>query len=458
MTEPIRVSTVPDLISTVPFELGFTPRESIVVAALSARGRLLVTLRAGIDDLTSRMGGPIAAQIAAALSEAGTATAVAFAYTDAEPVAGGQVDNLAREAWRRLDDVLPVEMASQMVAQVGRASFAELRGTALGEVRSVSELTSSVPATQFVAAGEAPVESREDLGALPEVSAGALDDAREAAAELARSWARTTPGDLEAWYTHERDLWRDVLAAGGSGDVDALTWGRLAETLQYGRMRDEVLALVVEKATGRFMGETYLERVTFSSDLMHDPAGPRPDMAELAICDRVLRTVAAHSAPGNASALTLAAMGQWWAGASPGANVLVDQALAVDPSDRRATLLKEALSRSVPPGWARANLEAERQASPMRREPDRFLSIPDPADVFGMPLYEGDPSEAGNLLDDGVYRGTILDDMDDPDCAERAILLRIHDREVDIRDLPTTTTVPGSSSPAAADVEPGLGL
>ena len=67
MNGPIRVGSVPDLISTVPFTLGFTPRESIVVAALSARGRLLVTMRAGIDDLTSRMGGPIAAQIAAAL-------------------------------------------------------------------------------------------------------------------------------------------------------------------------------------------------------------------------------------------------------------------------------------------------------------------------------------------------------------------------------------------------------
>lgn len=458
MNRPIRVGTVPDLISGVPFDLGFTPRESIVVAALSARGRLLVTMRAGIDDLTSRMGGPIAAQIAAALSKAGTASALAIAYTDAEPVAGGQVDNLARAAWRRLDDVLPVEMASTMVAQVGRASFAELTGTTLGEVRSVSELASSVLAAQHVAAGNAPVESREELGALPEVSAGALDAAREGAAELARSWARTTPGDLEAWYAHERDLWRDVLAAGGTADVDARTWGRLAETLQYGRMRDEVLALVVEKATGRFMGETYLERVTFSSDLMHDPAGPRPDPAELATCDKVLRTVAAHSAPGNASALTLAAMGQWWSGTGVGAGVLLDQALAVDPSNQRALLLKEALSKSVAPGWARATLEAERQASTMRREPDRFLSIPDPADVFGMPIYEGDPNEAGNMLDDGVYRGTILDDMDDPDGVERAIVLRIHDREVDIRDLPATTTVPGYSPLAAADVDPGLGL
>lgn len=262
--------SVPDLISTVPVSLGSTPRESIVVVALSARGRLLVTMRAGIDDLTSRMGGPLAAQIAAALSEVSTAAALAFAYTDAEPVAGGQADNLARAAWRRLDDVLPVEMASQMVAQVGRTSFAELRGTTLGEVCSVSEV--------------------------------------------------------------------------------------------------------------------------------------------------------------------------------------------VNPSDRRAPLLKDALSKPEPPGSARATIEAEPQAPTMRREPDRFLSIPDRADLFGMPIYEGDPSEAGYMLEDGVYRGTILDDMDDPDCVERAIVLRIHDRQVDIRDLPATTTVPGDSPPAAADVDPGLGL
>ncbi|WP_102508243.1 DUF4192 domain-containing protein [Sanguibacter massiliensis] len=458
MNGPIRVGTVPDLISTVPFELGFTPRESIVVAALSARGRLLVTMRAGIDDLTSRIGGPIAAQIAATLSEAGTATAVAFAYTDAEPVAGGQIDNLAREAWRQLDDVLPVEMASTMVAQVGRTSFAELHGTTLGEVRSVSELTTSVLVAQHVAAGNAPAKSREDLGALPEVSARALEEAREAAAEIARSWARTTPGDLEDWYTHERDLWRDVLAAGGTADVDARTWGRLGETLQYGRMRDEVLALVVEKATGRFMGETYLECTTISSQLMLDPTGPRPDMAELTTCDKVLRTVAAHSTTGNAPALTLAAMGQWWAGTGAGAGVLLDQALAVDPSYRMATILSETLSKAVPPGWARANIDSQRQASTLRREPDRFLSIPDPADLFGMPIYEGDPIEAGNLLEDGVYRGTILDDMDDPDCVERAIVLRIHDGEVDIRDAPTTTTVPGASLPPSADLDSGLGL
>lgn len=448
---------VTTLLAAVPYQLGFTPRESIVVAGLDDRGRVTVTARGGIDDLSSPIGAVVAGQLASVLVQAGSVAAFAVAYTDIEPVAGQHLDVLAADAWRVIDDALPGAVASAVIAQAGRRTYAPVHGMLLGDPAPIEGLKDTEVAARMVAAGAAPAGSREDLGVLPAVSPDAHEAAAAGAAQLRSDRSQYPASRPTAWHGAELALWRIALDHPESSRLDAGVLGRMAEGLEDKRLRDEVLALIVEKVSGRATGNTHVERASLAIRMVVDPSvAVAPRTNELAVADRVLRTVAAHRTPQSAPALTLAAVGSWWAGHGAAADVLTEKAKAIEPTYSLAGLMTSALSAGLPPGWVRAGQRPANDVPVAVRAPDRFVSIPDPADPFGMPIYEGDPAEAGNLLVDGVYRGTILDDMEDPDAQERPILLSINDRAARITDLPQATSVEGA--PPATFEGPGLGL
>lgn len=79
---------------------------------------------------------------------------------------------------------------------------------------------------------------------------------------------------------------------------------------------------------------------------------PREDVASAARA--VLEAVVAHGRTGRqAPACTLLALLAWWAGDAIRARLLVDRALAEDPSHRLAELLDRALGVGLAPGWLR---------------------------------------------------------------------------------------------------------
>lgn len=377
----VKVSSPGDLISAVPYLVGFVPQRSIVVLSLRGPRR-----RCGLVARLDLPAGALALQDGAADDSDPPArpwdSLVPYVMRDKpREVVIVVYDELpwAEEEppWRGLVDEVggafaakgvPVREAAYVTADrfwsyhCSNPDCCPRAGTSLDRARA-----SEVAAT-FVAEGRAPLADRESLGRqlapLGPLTRSAV--AAAAARETDLLVAGACAGDERAWGGWQEeicDLFGQVLHRyrDGGAALTVAEAGRLLAGLEVVPVRDAVA-----------MEWTSWIRALPGGDL-NEAAGGVPaaerscDAAggedlDRAVC-RLLVDLARHADRELAAApLTLLAMQCWANGDGGRANVAVERALDADPGYRMAILVDHLLQAGIAPAWAQGRREEDERA------------------------------------------------------------------------------------------------
>ncbi|QAY71301.1 DUF4192 domain-containing protein [Xylanimonas protaetiae] len=376
----VRVRDTRDLLSVVPYALGYRPAECLLVVCVRHGGGLGLVARTDLADLRRPAArDEVAGLVAARAAEDGTTAAWVVVYT--ADVGPGSTARAAVDAFAAALDAVVPECESWVV---GPARYRSLDCTdpdcCPPDGYGVDELESTAPGAELVLAGRAPLASREELYRVPRADQAQRDLAGRAAGRWAR--ARTAAGDavagdaaagdaaagdagLRGWRSRSFQTWREAVAVAARGGTPSpAVLGRLACALEDRSVRDGVLLSLVPGAEAHAAAVATGEDADGATDAavgdamaaVVDPAAARrPDAARTSAGVAVLEAVVAHAARRRTAApLTLLAFLAWWSGEGARAGFRCDEALAVDPGHRLAQLLAAALDAALPPGWVRA--------------------------------------------------------------------------------------------------------
>lgn len=369
MTNTIRASEPCELLALVPYQLGFVPRDSVVLVGLRGpRRRVGMMIRTDVADVAHPVDGPqLARNLVAAAARDGATSVVVVLYREHELHDGELLDAEASDAFDALLEALGDALEIRGVVAVGTRTYHEVEhdGTLSG-ARPLVDLESTAVGAQMVFDGVAVLADRDDLGRVPVVTAAQ----RRAAARAAREHAMPAPdeaGTSGGWRARSLAEWRSAVRAElrdasrpGPARGRPTQYGRIGEALEDKRVRDAVLVTLVP-GTGEVAeafcasdGRERAEDVGLVVRLIVDPeVAIAPDTAVLEPARAVLRQVVAHRENGSAPALTLLGLTAWWSGHGAEAGVWTDRALEVDPYHPLARLVREALDAGLPPGWVR---------------------------------------------------------------------------------------------------------
>lgn len=365
MTITLEVCEPRELLALVPFQLGFHPRESLVLMSLRGPdGRVGLVARADLDDVCDPVTGPaVAARLVDHLRSDGAATVLAVVYTDAaHPGSSPDGSRPWVAAATAAGAAEPPGVASVWV--VGQSGYRRLDCTdelcCPAEGRPLEDLESTQVGAHMVLAGATVRGSRDELADLPPAS----EDARRRARAAAVAWTRSRSADGLRGPAHvdwlERSLaaWRRAVA-GSAGPAEL---GQVAAALDDVVLRDAVLVSLVPGSGALPERIVHEDRRgtpdTSTSDavgravaaLLDPDAGLRPDDTTERGREALERVVAHHD-PGAAPGRTLLALVAWWRGDSALAGAHLDQ-VSGEQGYRLARLLRAALDAGMPPGWA----------------------------------------------------------------------------------------------------------
>ncbi|MFP3712513.1 DUF4192 family protein [Puerhibacterium sp. TATVAM-FAB25] len=356
-TATMRVRGARELLSAVPYALGYRPTACVVVVCVRDDGALGLVARAGLDDLADApRRDAVADLLAHRAHEDGARVAFVVGYA-AETGPGSDVVAAV--------DVLAAAVGA-LVPGCERWVVGERKYRSLDCAdpaccppggSPTQELESTAVRARLVVDGWSPAASRDDLyrlGRAPEA-------ARSLAGKAARRWERAAAEDRVGWRGASYDAWVGA-ARTGADALGPAALGRLAAALADVPVRDAVLLWCVPghedaaRRTARGDAGPGLEDATAAAIASVVDAGraAAPDPERTAAAVAVLEAVAAH-APRRlaAPALTLLAFLAWWSGDGGRAGYRLDAALAAEPGHRLARLLDAALRAGLPPGWLR---------------------------------------------------------------------------------------------------------
>ncbi|MGP7961103.1 DUF4192 domain-containing protein [Sanguibacter sp. A247] len=378
MTHTIRASEPCELLALVPYQLGFMPRDSVVVVGLQGpRRRVGMMIRTDLADIAHPRSGPqLARNLVAAVARDGSSSVVIVVYRDDDLEDGSDLDREAVTALARLREATVSSLEVRAVLASGASSYHEVlpRGV-LAPGRPLRDLESTAVGARMVFDGVAVLADRDDLGRIPVVSAAHRRVARRAAHDSRRPTIGPDK-DSGGWRTRSLDAWhRGVRAAMRDATQRAhrlnrpSLWGQIGEALEDKTVRDAVLVTLVPgtgTVAARFCasdGRESNDEVGLAVRAIADPeVALAPDPALLEPARGVLRHVVAHREGGSAPALTLLGLTAWWTGHGAEAAVWIDRALEADPHHSLARLVREALDAGLPPGWVRrARTEGEHE-------------------------------------------------------------------------------------------------
>ncbi len=364
----------------LPYQLGFRPRDSVVLLGLGPGRRLGMVSRVDLADLGHpRLGPGIVREMAALMADDGSADVFVVLYSDLprgqlhrDPVVRCALDNLrALTGW--CDPPGPWVVGTRTYGCWG---LDEECAHATG---AVAELEQGPLAATMVLHGFSVAADRASLtvprGTDPGRRRTATRAAREARRRRAEVQARcgggaASPGaafgavgavpavdqqEMAEWREAERRRWVRLVALARAGSpLPEAELGRLAVGLEDNAVRDGVLCSFVRELPR--LPDPAAAAQTL--DLAMLPGGPPPERDRVEPASAVLRAlVACTPQRSGALALGLLAWVAWWCADGARADVLAQQALRARPGTRLAELVDRALAAHLPPGWARSTAE-----------------------------------------------------------------------------------------------------
>ena len=376
-TTTIRVREPRELLALLPYQLGFQPHESAVAVSLRPpRGRVGLVARVDLADLGDPANGPgIARALVSHLAADGARTAVLVVYTLGDPRAlddaraldddGGRLARAAAVHFRGAAEPFLGDVPVWVVARDGYLALdcVDLDCCPPGG-RPLRELESTVVGAHMVLAGALVEDTRDDLVRIPTVAAAARRNAVRVAerSRTRRAIAQERgPADLGRWRAAGLAAWRAAVteAHGGAAHPSPAVLGRIAAALGDVAVRDAVLLALVagtgdlpERSIEGAGGDVEHQTSDALGRVLDPSRGAPPDDDVVAAGAVVLERVVAHSGGSHQAApLTMLALLAWWQADGPRAGVLLERALASDPTHRLGRLLAEALAAGLAPGW-----------------------------------------------------------------------------------------------------------
>lgn len=354
--QTIRKAGPDDLIALVWFQLGYRPRDSVVLVGLEGpRRRTGLISRIDLDDVGGALPARGLVEVLARTSAQGAVVLVASEDPRLSPWRGQPA--VVRTIRRELRGVGISLVDALWVGAEGYRSYlcrdpqcCPLDGYPLAEVMSSSAAAASVLDGQVLAPDEAGLVA-DVLPGQGDPPAGQGAGERPDALPAGSSAGLPATGDLYGWLR----LWRRCLA---EGTIDPIAACGLAATMDDDRLRDAVMLTFLPTAGD--LPEALLEGGP-SLEQGDQPDGtgsldgavchpPDPDLLGRATA---LLAVAARTAPAGSRAPALACLAwvAWWAGVGARARMLTGLALADRPGYGLATLVDRALVSMLPPPW-----------------------------------------------------------------------------------------------------------
>ncbi|WP_402464794.1 DUF4192 domain-containing protein [Isoptericola aurantiacus] len=372
-TDPLTVPlcTAHDVLAAIPYQLGFRPSESVVLACATADDRLGLVARVDLEDLR----GPGAAEglepLARALAESRPVYCALVLYTAGEPARADAALDAVRAAVGPL-----VALDAWVVTPDGyRGLGCEDPTCCPPGGHPISALDHGTVAAASVLSGQQVAASREEAFRIPR----APDDARALTGRAARRSERALHGAPDEasrrdWREGALSSWIEATRRAGTGAtarrpaessvVRPPLLGRVAAALADRRVRDAALLTLVPdaedaaRATVRGAASEAADEATARAlaQVVDPDVAVVPDPAQADRARVVLEQVVAHAPRRlHAPALTLLAFLAWWQGDGPRASYRVGEALAVDDTYRLAHLVQNVVVAALPPGWVRAS-------------------------------------------------------------------------------------------------------
>jgi len=350
-----------ELVALAWYQLGYRPRESVVVIGLDGvRGRTGLVVRADLGAADRRTLTAVCRSVVRPLRRTGAHAAVVIAVTDRDHEVSRRVARVAAGVMSAAGLTLAEAL------YVGPSTFGSLRCAVDGccPELPLAEVESSEVAARMVAMGRVLAPDEATLLADVEPAGGPPGSARpgepgeqEVPAAPTGSGASAAPAgsgapteqarpaeplgdprlDASGWLAH----WREVL-----GGTAVAPRSGFAAALRDVRLRDAVLLTLVPGA-GRVPEDLLTGHPVPGSVL--DGA---PDQELLTRGTALLAAAAREAGPGRrADVLGVLAWAAWWSGDGARARLLAERAVAEEPGHRLARLVGLLLEEAVPPRW-----------------------------------------------------------------------------------------------------------
>lgn len=336
----IRLTDVAELITLLPYQLGFHPHRSLVVADLTG-GRLHGVARMDLAVVRSRED---ASECFGPLVRDGAREVVLAAWEE-EPRSATRALDLACHAAHDLE----LDVVRELLVRGGR--FWSSGDDEPPEGRVLPDPGGVAGVAEFVALGIAPLPGRESLAQLLEASGHAPEATVFAVSRrrgcAARSWSSPAA----------RRMWHRYLTAAAAGDPRTPSHREtavLAVALLDRDWRDGLIAWLCRDS----LPLTSL-RAGVGRDLPGLPRIPRCDAQDppdsspgRAVLESLLvlsRSLPDQTAEAAAAVLTLVAHVAWWLGDGALARTALDRALRVCPGYRLAELFEQVVAVGLRP-------------------------------------------------------------------------------------------------------------
>lgn len=359
----VRVRSTADLVASVPYLVGFTPRHSVVIVSL--RGPHLrcgmvarVDLPPAQDDLSDSVDALVAALVPPIVRDG--AAQVAVVVHDDAPWDPEQRPH----EWvvDRLEDAFgEFGITVKEAAYVGDERFwsytCALDACCPAAGRALAELDGGIVPATFVAEGRAPATDRAAVVAQVSPRGPLLSAAVGSVAERESRWRGT-------------DRRQEVLKVFETLVARRMDGGVTATPDEAGLVLAGLVDVHVRDAVAQrhcaWLGDLGPQDANLRSP-GHEPPSARSERGDpwADPVTAVLQDLATCCDGDWAVApLTLLALQHWQAGQGALANACIDRALALDPAYRMARLAEQLLRAGVPPRWVGALRRAEADHSP----------------------------------------------------------------------------------------------
>ena len=333
-----------ELIAIIPAMLGFQPRESVVVVALSIRGDIEVTMRVDRADLLlPDVAGQAAAAIASQLRRVDAHSAIVVSFTTSDVSVSCDAIDAVMAA------IAPV--VDQATAWTSDGHTYRTPGCADAQCCPPEGLPLPV-STLGASSSAAPVR----VGPAAAAGKRALQPERERrrAARAGDRWWRRRAQDPEQWRTEA------LLCLVGSMEQGAsvLDLGRAAVCLRDVRVRDALIVTWLggtARAVGDVLdGRSTAEVASALDGALRDVDRPPPAAADVRAAQEWTRSLRALARRRDAAAIdALAAVLAWYAGALDEARLAARNALACDDGYSLAGLVEDMCAAGLEPAWMR---------------------------------------------------------------------------------------------------------
>jgi hypothetical protein len=343
MTPTVLRAKMPDLLAVAFYQIGYLPRESLVLVGLHGpRMRVGVVVRGDLPPPACQ-GRVVAAHLDAVRCN-GHDGVIGLVVSDAVVPSGptGRLRLPHRALVEELQRQAPGQgLLLRDVVAVGPSRWRSYRCTEPGccpmAGRSLDEALNGRAATELIARGHILAAKEADLVA----------DVEPVDTPVGQTppGTRRRPGPVDAEQALRR--WRELLDSPDS--VSGKDLVDLCGALQDHGVRDSVLLTLVPGAGT--LPEEVLAGVDSSAITTVFQALPDPSLLERG---RVILSAVARSAPpgSRADSLALLAWASWWSGRGARGRLLAERALADVPGHRLAVLVDRLLYLGVPPDWA----------------------------------------------------------------------------------------------------------